>query len=56
MTIPKPPWYGAVDKKLKEAEWLINPMLIGIIVISLLLLLRGDRVSRTAWLVYLISP
>jgi len=56
MTIPKPPWYGAVNKKLEGAEWLINPLLIGIAVITIVLLVRGDRVSRTAWLVYLLSP
>jgi hypothetical protein len=56
MNIPKPPWYGAIDKKLKGAEWLVNALLIGIILISIVLLLRGDRLTRTAWLVYLVSP
>ena len=56
MNIPKPPWYKAIDKKLEGAEWLVNALLIGIIVVSVILLVRGDRVTKTAWLVYLVSP
>ena len=56
MNIPKPPWYGAVNKKLEGLEWLVDALLIAIIVISLILLLRGDRLSKTAFLVYLVSP
>lgn len=56
MIIPKPPWYGAINRKLEGHEWWINAGLVIIIVISLVLIARGDRLSRAAWLVYLISP
>ena len=58
MNFPKwrPPWYAYLNKKLEGAEWAINVGLLIIIVVSLLLIFRGDRLSRTAWLVYLISP
>lgn len=56
MNIPKMPWYSAVNKKLKGVEWLVNALLIAIIVISVVLLVRGDRLTKTAWFVYLISP
>lgn len=58
MNFPKwrPPWYAAVNKRLEGTEWLVNTGLIIIIAISLVLIFRGDRLSRTAWLVYLVSP
>ncbi len=58
MNFPKwrPPWYATINKKLEGNEWLINTGLVIIIVISLVLIARGDRLSRAAWLVYLVSP
>lgn len=56
MNIPKPPWYDWTNRKLEGSEWLVNLILIGIIAISLLALVRADRVTKTAWAVYLISP
>jgi hypothetical protein len=52
----RPPWYKALNAKLEGKEWLVNALLLSIILISIVLLLRGDRLSRTAWLVYLVSP
>lgn len=58
MNIPKwrPPWYKALNQKLEGAEWLVNALLIGIIVVSVILILRGDKLAKSAWLVYLVSP
>lgn len=52
----RPPWYKWANSKLEGSEWLINVLLIFIVAITLFLLLRGDRLSRTAWLIYLVSP
>jgi hypothetical protein len=56
MKLPTMPWYSAINKKLEGVEWLVNALLIGIIVVSIVMLVRGDRVAKTAWFVYLISP
>ena len=52
----RPPWYAVINTKLEEHEWWINTGLVIIIAISVILILRGDRLSRAAWLVYLIAP
>lgn len=56
LPLPKMPWYKAINDKLEGHEWWINAMLIAIVAISILLIVRGDRLSRAAWLVYLVSP
>lgn len=56
MIFPQMPWYKAINDKLEGHEWLINAGLFAIVVISLVLIARGDRLSRAAWLVYLVSP
>ena len=56
MNMPKPPWYGTLERKLEGVEWLTDAILIGIICVSVYLLLKGDRVLKTAWAVYLVSP
>lgn len=56
MKIPKPPWYGWVDDKLQSVEGLTDVVLLGIIAISIILLFKGDRVTKTSWIVYLVSP
>ncbi len=56
LPLPNMPWYKALNDKLEGSEWLVNALLIGIIVLCIVILVKGDRVSRTAWLVYLVSP
>jgi hypothetical protein len=56
LPLPKMPWYAALNAKLEGHEWWINAGLLIIIAISLVLIMRGDRLSRAAWLVYLVSP
>ena len=56
MSIPRPPWYGTLERKLKGVEWLTDALLIGIIIVSVYLLIKGDSVLKTAWAVYLVSP
>jgi len=51
------PWYKALNDKLEgEPEWVVNVGLLIIVAVSLWLILRGDRLSRTAWFIYLLSP
>jgi len=50
------PWYKSINRKLEGVEWLVDLILIGVIVLSIILVLRGDRITKTAWVVYLISP
>jgi hypothetical protein len=56
LPLPKMPWYKAINDKLEGHEWWINAGLLVIAAISIYLVLRGDRLARAAWLVYLISP
>ena len=56
LPLPSMPWYKALNEKLEGYEWAVNVGLLIIIAVSLALIMRGDRLSRTAWLVYLISP
>lgn len=56
LPLPKMPWYKAINDKLEGHEWWINALLLAIVAISIVLIVRGDRLSRAAWLVYLVSP
>lgn len=56
MKLPVPPWYKPLNEKLERVEWLVDVTLIIIIVLCIVALLRGDRLQKTAFLVYLISP
>ena len=56
LPFPEMPWYKALNDKLEGAEWLVNALLAGIAILCVVMLLRGDRLSRTAFLVYLVSP
>lgn len=50
------PWYEPLNRRLEGSEWLVNALLVLIILISVYLILNKDRVAKTAWLVYLVSP
>ena len=56
MNFPVPPWYKPLNQKLERLEWLVNALLIIIIVLCVVALVRGDRLQKTAFLVYLVSP
>ncbi len=56
MSIPKPPWYKAINDRLEGSEWLVNTLLVIVVVVSIFLLLQKDRVAKTTWLIYLVSP
>jgi hypothetical protein len=56
MKLPIPPWYKPLNQKLEGVEWLVNASLLVIIAICIFLLVRGDRLAKTAFLVYLVSP
>lgn len=56
MRIPKPPWYDYLNKRLEGSDWLVNAILITIIIVSVVMMIRNDRVAKTSWAVYLMSP
>lgn len=56
LPLPTMPWYKALNKRLEGSEWLVNAGIVAVIALSAMLLLRADRVAKTAWFVYLISP
>jgi len=56
MRIPSPPWYGYLNQKLGDIEWLVDALLLVIIVVCVILLFSKDRVLKTAVAVFLISP
>lgn len=51
-----PPWYDSANHKLEGYEWAIDWLLIGVILITVLLLIKGDRVMKSTWLVYVALP
>jgi len=51
-----PPWYKWANRKLEGSEWLVDWALLAVIAITILLLVKGDRVMKTTWLVYLALP
>ncbi len=56
LPIPNMPWYKALNSRLEGSEWFVNAGIVAVITLSVFLLLRGDRITKTAWFVYLISP
>lgn len=50
------PWYDRWEHMFAKSEPLLNLILIGIIVITLLLLLFGNVWTKAVWAVYLLSP
>jgi hypothetical protein len=56
MKLPVPPWYKPINQKLEGIEWLVNALLITIAILCIVAVVRGDRLQKTAFLVYLVSP
>ena len=48
--------YKRIEKELMPTQWLVIVGLLVIIGISGYLIVKGDNVKRTAWLVYLFMP
>lgn len=51
-----PPWYKKLNDILLPVQPVVWFGLLLFIGISVYLLVRGDKVQRTAWFVYLVSP
>jgi hypothetical protein len=47
------PWYSAFSKALEPYSEMV---LIGIIVVTILILLYGEKYGKLGWAVYLVSP
>jgi hypothetical protein len=56
MAAPSLPWYPKLQKLLVPTEGAANLVLIGIIVVTLLVLWKGDAVKKVLWALYLVSP
>lgn len=50
------PWYDALNAKLTPLQPLVILGLAVIVGLSVYFILKGDKVARTAFFVYLISP
>lgn len=56
MPTPELPWYPAVEKALQPIEPYSSLVLVGIAVVCLWVAFRGDAVTKTAVLVWIVSP
>jgi hypothetical protein len=56
MKLPVPPWYKPINDKLAGVEWLVDAILIITIFLCIIALVKGDRLTKTAFVVYLVSP
>lgn len=52
----KPGWYAPIEKKLEPMTGLVIAGLLAIVLFSVWVLVKGDSIQKTSWLVYLISP
>lgn len=52
----KVPWAEPIERVLRPFEGMIDVGLWGIIVITLLVLWKGDSIGKTAWFVWLATP
>jgi hypothetical protein len=56
MATPSLPWYPKLKKIIAPTEGVTNLVLIGIIIITVLVLWKGDAIKKALWAVYLVSP
>lgn len=56
MADPQVPWYPAVERGLRPIERYNSVVLVGIAALALWVAFRGDAVTKTALLVWLVSP
>ncbi len=52
----KMPWADPLEKKLKPFQGLVALALVGIVLWTIYILVRGTAITKTAWLVWMISP
>lgn len=50
------PWYKALERALSPIEGHETAALLALAGITVVIALKGDAVTKLAWLVYLISP
>lgn len=56
MPAPELPWYPAMEKALRPIEPYSSLVLVGIAVIALWVAFRGDSVTKTAVMIWIVSP
>jgi hypothetical protein len=56
MAIPEAPWYPAFEKMLRPIEPYNSIVLVAISAICIWVAIRGDAFTKTAVLVWIVSP
>jgi len=56
MATPELPWYPAIERALRPIEPYSSLVLVGVAVLCLWVAFRGDAVTKTAILVWIVSP
>jgi hypothetical protein len=56
VAIPSLPWYPALQRIVAPSEGVTNAVLVLMVLVTLLILWRGDAVVKAAWAVYWVSP
>jgi hypothetical protein len=56
MATPSLPWYPKLKKIVAPTEGVTNLVLIAIVIITLVILWKGDALKKALWAVYLVSP
>lgn len=54
--LPKMPWYDTVREKLVPTEQAANYVLVAVLLITIVVLIKGNPVHKAAWAIWLILP
>ncbi len=52
----QPPWYRWLEARLEPFQPAVIALLLLVVGLTVLLIFKGPRWARTAWLVYLVMP
>lgn len=50
------PWYKKLNNILLPVQPIVIAGLVLVVLVSILAIMKGDKVQRTAWFIYLVSP
>lgn len=56
MAVPRLPWYSRIERIVAPSEPVTNVVLGVIVLVTLLVLVRGNATVKAAWAVYMVSP
>lgn len=55
-SIPRPPWYGALEETLEPVQWLVIAILLAYAAVCIWMVFQPSRSLRTLWAVFSLSP